>query len=419
MASENWTVAIPSVKEYSAFRVSDGVRTSYSKQSPTGRYARKVRNGNWDRKKPAVLTPSAYDLLHVVTRQPLGEINTINSTTRRLWKGNLGPVTHPNGWIPGSFKANLQNEALIDALTKLKDQKFNAGVAVAEARGTANLASDVMSAISKLRHDFRYKDYRGAYNRFRRQFKSGQTWSEFKREWGDSLTRSQKLSKLPNTWLYYHFGIKPTVADVQSAQEDWWRRHALPGVNSWRTTVMGSAKFVTSKAGENSDVAPTALNLTMEDVQSMRVYLSVYPQNDFLARLAQLGVTNLPEAVWNGVPYSWVVDYFSSFGQWLSVLDAGLGYEFGDTVQSYRRITRWNCRTWGFSPSYGTGSVICTPYSSRSTTLDRDIIKELYPPMFRVRPMVKLGAPTMNRFANMLSVLAGVFSGNGTPQGKT
>jgi hypothetical protein len=418
MATDGYTVDIKSKGEYWAFRKSDGVQTSYSVSNSTGRFARKSRTGNWDRKKPKVLTPTPYDLEHTVIRNPSGEIVAETGGTRRRWLGNMGSVSHPSGWEPGSVKLQLQNEALIDALTALKDQRFNAGVAIAEARGTANMAADIMNGISKVRRDFLKRDYRAAYNRFRRNFKSGQSWSEFKRIWGDSLQRSQRMSKIPNTWLYYHFGIKPTISDIDAIHQDWFRRHRDQTEN-WNSIVKGSAKYAVNRRGKGSGATPIPADIVLADIQSMRVFLTVRPQNAYLARLAQMGATNLPEAAWNAVPYSWMVDYFTSMGDWLSVLDAGLGYEFGATVQSYRRITRWSCKTWDISPGHGTGSVRITPYSYRKTVLDRDVIQELYPPMFRVRPMVKLGAPTTKRFANMLSVLAGLFSGRGTSQGRT
>jgi delta 1-pyrroline-5-carboxylate dehydrogenase len=58
---------------------------------------------------------------------------------------------------------------MIKALQNVKDQKWNAGVAIAEAGGLAQMLVDAGSGIAKIRRDFIRGDFRSAYNRFRRK----------------------------------------------------------------------------------------------------------------------------------------------------------------------------------------------------------------------------------------------------------
>lgn len=376
----------------------------------------KYRSGNWDRKRPDPLTPSPYDLVHYRRYQPHGRLSDLGPTYLRVWEGQLS-YTVPNSWTTSqvlpSYKDTLRNEALIDALINLKDQKFNTGVALAEASGVATMAADFMRSVTKIRRDFINGDLRKAYSRFRRKY-GFISWSAFKRQYGASLGRAELLSKLPNTWLYYHFGVKPTLADIHAAHEDWFRRHAVPGRNTLDGTVRGSAKYRSERRGDGGGAYPHAVDLHQLDRQSMRVYLTVRPKNEFIARLAQQGVTNFPEAVWNGIPFSWAVDYFTSMGDWLSVLDAGMGYEFGKTVESYLRRTSHRCDRWDMA-AVGVASVSLSPYVDVRTTLERRVVTELYPPMYRVLPKMKLKGPSVKQFANLLSVFASVF-GRGPPR---
>lgn len=416
MATESWSVNIPGEMRFSNFDLSSGSLINTQLQAVSGaRLAYKTRHGNWDRPRPAILTPSPYDLDNYVVRMPRGKavMDYPSYNLRQVYDGSLQLSDPP--WEAPSVKDALRNEALIDALVNLKDQKFNAGVAVAEASGVAGMAVGAMRGISKTRRDFLRGDLRSAYNRFRRSF-GGDSWNSFKRTYGDSLSRSEKFSAIPNTWLYYHFGIKPTLSDIHDAHVDWFRRHAVPDRGQFRGTVRGQAKHKVKRTEPwSSSHYCVAEDMHMEDVQSMRVYLHVSPQNEFLARLAQLGVMNFPEAAWNGIPFSWMVDYFTSMGDWLSVLDAGMGYEFGNTVESYRRIRRCSAYVFTTSQGHGLSSVQCTPFTSRWTVLDRRVVAELYPPMYRVLPRVKLKGPSVQQFSNVLSVLSGLFSGRSPP----
>lgn len=421
MAQENYAVAVPGSMVFRNIRMSDNhLQNEQTSVVQGARFASKWRDGNWDRPKPAILRPTPYDLEHYVTRMPHGKsvIWYPQWDLRQEYDGAL-QMGQPS-WEPKSFINDLRNEALIDALQNLKDQNFNAGVAIAEASGTAKMAVGVMQSVSRIRRDFLNGKYERAYQRFCLDFdyEDWKTWA--RRQFGSSKSRVKHLSKVPNAWLYYHFGIAPTLADIHAAHEDWFRRNAVPGSETRHSVVRGQAKHVTRRRGTwfTSHFCKTD-DMAMEDVQSMRVYLHVTPKDEYYARLSQLGVMNWPEAAWNAVPFSWMVDYFTSMGDWLSVLDAGMGYEFGNTTESYRRICRYSATKFHSSNESGTGSCVATPYSVRWTKLQRRIVGELYPPMYRVLPRVKLKGPSVKQFSNVLSVLAGLFSGHGTSQSRT
>lgn len=414
MAEESWAVVIPGELTWGNWRLSTSEKINQQTTTTQGaRTAFYSRSGNWDRRRPLTLSPSPYDLQNYVLRMPRGR-STIWYPDYDLMQRYDGALQmgQPN-WEPSSVIDELRNQALIDALTNLKDQKFNAGVAIAEASGIATMVTDCVRTVTKVRRDFIRGDFRKAYQRFRKKY-GGESWSSFRRRYSTSLNRSEILSKVPNTWLYYHFGLKPTVSDIHAAHEDWYRRNAVPGRNTLGTTVRGQAKHVSRANGQwRTSHMITAEDMAMTDVQSMRTYLYVTPKDEFLARLSQMGVTNFPEAAWNGTPFSWMIDYFWSVGDWLSVLDAGMGYEFGTTVESYRRICRYYASSFSVQPNSGSASA--SPFSCRWTVLQRRLNSELYPPMFRVKPQSKLKWPGPQKWSNMLSVLASLFGGGKPP----
>jgi hypothetical protein len=306
---------------------------------------------------------------------------------------------------------------MIKALQNVKDQKWNAGVAIAEAGGLAQMLVDAGSGIAKIRRDFIRGDFRSAYNRFRRKH-GFQSWSAFKKHHGQSLNRAQLGSALPNTWLYYHLGIKPTVMDIHAAHKAHAETHNHAPEN-WEVQVKsGTAKKI-HKETRGSAAAAWNMQGDVEasQVQSCRVYLHVRPTDPFMAKLSQLGVTNVPEAIWNGLPFSFVADYFVSVGDYLSVLDAGIGWQFLPYVRSERRVRHWSVVQWHDASPRGWAR----PYSSirkyrcRELELNRTVVSNPYPPMFDVLPRVKLRGPGMNQVTNMLSLLTSAFGRGVSP----
>lgn len=407
MPNQGWVIALPRPSQFREIRESDGAVLQVDNTSPLSRYAVKFRSGNWDRAKPQYLEPTPYILDHLVIHYSNGLCVSRAGGNLRYYEGSF-QIDVPQGEFHVDEGDRLLNEALMDALTKLKDQKFNAGVAMAEADGLARMGKDIMDNVSDVRRALRSKDYKRAYDNFRKR-NAFQSWEEFRKKYSRSLDRSEKLSALPKSWLYYHFGYKPTVQDMANAQEDWFRRHAVPGDNNFRGSVMGSAKFIVNKEFEGPLTAPRAELMIMRDRQSTRVFLTVQLKDAFHARLAQMGATNVPEAAWNAVPYSWLVDYFVSVGDWLSVLDAGLGYSFGATVRSYRRETTVTCDRFGFAAPEKAVAIQASPMRMRAFTLRRTVNQQLYPPMFDVLPKLKLKGASLTQYANSLSALSRLF----------
>lgn len=396
----------------------DGQVTSSQLQAwATSRANRKIREGNWDRAKPKVLSPTPY---YHFNRRMYSAIGTVNTYVRG-GMNNLRDHPYYFAFPPTATwrddSSALFNEAMLKALQNLKDQKWNAGVAIAEASGIAQMLVDSGRVITQIRKDFVQGDLRSAYNRFRRKYPQFMSWSAFKRRYGKSLNRAQLASGLPNAWLYYHLGIKPTVNDLHQAHSSWIEAHA-GNPQSWETQVVFGQAKMTSKPVTADKMAGWACESELEatQIQSCRVYLYVRPTEPALAKLSRLGATNVPEAVWNGLPFSFVADYFFSIGDWLSSLDAGIGWQFLPYVRSHRLVRDYKDTTWVCTASRGGWVAPQQKYRCKEFELDRRVVSNLYPPMFDVLPRIKLRGPGMHQVSIMLSLLGSVFGGK-TPPG--
>lgn len=379
--------------------------------------------GNWDRPRPLpeFLKPTPYTLRTSTIRNPrLNIAGVLANGEWRRWTGTFTGLSIPNGWKAPDERLRLNNMALLDMLSNAKDQSWNAGVALAEAKGTAKLALDTGELLVETLSLLNKKRFKQAYKNFRRKAKKSLSWEQVKKDYGSSLSRSERLRKVPNSWTYYHFGIKPTIQDIEDIQNDWFRRNK-PGdvatANRFAGQVRGKARFPVKNEGLLTGFEIfDRVYVRHTDIQSVRVTCGVRMKNEFLSKLSRMGVTNVPEAVWNGIPFSWAVDYFSSFGDWLSALDSNVGWEYFDLCESYRRVITTKASYFESSsnnnPSVPRGAAnVYRPYTARSKELVRTVPSLLYPPVYRTRPMWDLKGPSGHQFSMLTSVLAGLLHG--------
>jgi len=139
-------------------------------------------------------------------------------------------------------------------------------------------------------------------------------------------------------------------------------------------------------------------------LRSVRVIIGVRPKNYLLAKASELGVTNPVEALWNRAPWSWAVDYFTSFGKWLSVLDTSLGWTWDEKwVESWRVVAS---STW---TPVSQGKVSFYPVekgSIRHKNINRKVRGDLYGPMGSILPQFKRRGPSVQQYSTLFSAFA-------------
>lgn len=213
------------------------------------------------------------------------------------------PVTPP--WLRPDPYQNLVNKAETAALLKLKNQKVNLGVLVAERHETMRMFAEAANAAAL------------AYRKFRRAHP---------KDWIKVLRHDANYDKKrwPKTWLQTQLGLKPFISDLQGAAEI-ANKSAMqrPPV----VTVKGTAK--------DSVVLPGFAqgdwwHMVWRDTVDYNVFVRLdYVQDSPLeASLASLGISNPFEVAWELLPYSFVLDYLVGVGDYISTWDAAFGWNF-------------------------------------------------------------------------------------------
>lgn len=202
---------------------------------------------------------------------------------------------------------SLQEQAAVKAFLKLKNQDVNLAVAFAERRETAELFE---STVKRIAHQVR-------------NFKSKKPKSFAK---AAAVEGTSRWRETPNDWLELQYGWKPLMSDVSGS---------CSAISKRETNSKAFLAHCTGKAHRSVE---THYDLNygsgMKQVLTTKVDMDVtvrlhYEMSvPFLVPFVQLGLTNPAELIWERLGYSFVVDWFLPVGNWLSALDADLGWNY-------------------------------------------------------------------------------------------
>lgn len=207
------------------------------------------------------------------------------------------------------------NECLMEALEELKDQRFNAPIALAERRQTASLFENTAKSLARAYRSFRKGRYRDAARHL----------GTNPREAGDR-------------WLEFTYGVRPLLSDLHGAVE---HLHRSEKIRPPSITVT-AAKHTKSRESILSTNGSTYSLVCDTDVwQGCFIRLDYLFPGDFQREWVELGITNPAQIVWEVMPYSFMVDWFVPIGAYLSSLDAALGLQFrGGSLSKLVKVKR-------------------------------------------------------------------------------
>lgn len=212
-------------------------------------------------------------------------------------------------WLVDKARTNMYNA--------LKGQKFNAGVAFAERKETAELFSNNCTSIAKQVRAFRSSNPKD--------------WAQVVKNGG-----SHQWKNIPSRWLELQYGWNPLMSDIFGACDALSKKERNP--DSYRVSVTGRSKSTqTNVIGHVNTQASSNMwfNVVQEDRHEFKCKCWFVLDNPVLASFSSLGLTNPLEIIWERVPYSFVVDWFVPVGNWISSLDADFGWRFLIGIESY------------------------------------------------------------------------------------
>lgn len=254
------------------------------------------------------------------------------------WGGALPTIPAKHALLSAtvSQKDKIQNQAIIKALGKLKDQKVNLAQAFAEREQTINLLVKNGTKVFLGLEDVIHGRFIEAARRF--GLPRPTRYTRFGRKRNGGWYRKN----ISQAWLELQYGWLPLLSDVYGSAEA-LAEHDLDNPDRYNITVKAMAKVVVQHEKVRSLVNATKVdNLVLySDLESeaeAHVRLDYIMVNDALRSLQELGITNPLNLAWELLPYSFAVDWFLPVGAWLQTLDAALGLHFrGGSMTVYER----------------------------------------------------------------------------------
>lgn len=327
--------------------------------------------------------PTAYSLVSYTQRCPTGMGILIDTANRKVeFSGDIlrannnfaemNPLPVPSGMV---------DRCVVEALLSLKDQSVNIGVALAEAQQTADLVGSTAKRLAQGYRALKSRDGKG----FRRAMGLG------------------SKAQIPNSWLEAQYAWKPLLSDVKGA---WDELKGRPDYR-WVTTAKGSER-VRETVGRVDPQSDINNMLTGYREVGCFVRLDYVPGNTFFGAMSRVGMTNPLEVLWEKVPFSFVVDWFLPVGDFLSSMDAAVGWTF---KSGSRSILQRNAISIAAGPprTSGLGNYLKGDWkgSYKRVELSRIVYgSSPLPKAPRFKNPLSLG-----HMANGLSLLASVFGG--------
>jgi hypothetical protein len=298
-----------------------------------------------------------------------------------------------------SFPSGMVTRAEVNALLKLKDQDINLSQAFGERAQTAGMIADTATRLARAVRRVRRGDVRGCM-----------------RELGIARGRTPRGTEPHNQWLQLQYGWLPLLGDAYgSAKELAEKDRESP--DRYNATCI-SRIVNTEKAETQYDLRFGSLfhfpcRIYKTTTFDCKVRLDYVRENEVLASLSELGITNPLSLAWELLPFSFVADWFIPIGDYLSVMDATVGWSYkGGSLSKTTRVKRQfitNGLVHGvpqFSNERYTGYCIFNRGNDRYVHLKR----EVYP----TSPLPWLpsfdGGLNLRRSANAIALLRQAFT---------
>lgn len=347
--------------------------SAYNRQRPAS-VSNPVRP---DRTRP----PSPFHHYWWAARAPLGVFDAKQGSTRVLVQGPYGHLPRKDILFGSGYTPALYDRAVMSYLKNLKNSEVDLGVALAEARKTAELLGKNTTSLANSLDKFMSRN-------------------------ASKLGKMLSWKKIPGRYLEWCYGVTPLLNDIDGSAKALSEMVELGYDLSY--TTRGSAHdewIVTEKSAQYDTGVPLYYECSIKESRYISC-VNVMPDN-LLPVFSSLGLTNPATVVWELVPYSFVLDWVVPIGGWLEVLDAGAFSSFREgSFSSIQRIEGTNYEV-GTLGSPWVVSECSGQFVVRGGRFDRSVLyANPAPPIFpRLRSPLSL-----DKMAKGLSLLTSVFA---------
>lgn len=314
-----------------------------------------------------------------------------------------------------------ENEALTNLYSKIRQESSGANglLVLAELRETLHMLRHPAEALRKMTgtliNDFNIQKSKVKASHHQRK---GETTKSFLHRRREALVKG-----FSGTWLEYQFGVKPFISDVNDLATTAYRHITSP---SKRKRVTSRSTLLQSVQNYNEVETIISANVKLYSVElrsgSSGVQyivglepIVVGPDRPLLALSQSFGLTieNFVPTVYEIIPWSFLIDYFSNLGDVISAATTSTA-AVKWVVRTQRQLTTYgviSTRAEPISPKVGIGIYRTVDFKVNEKVLGRSIVSltsiERTCPSTIPIPSLQLEIPgiSSSKWLNMVALL--------------
>ncbi len=286
--------------------------------------------------------PTAYSVVDSRVSREWGERSyfldnrnpsVIDGQSTESWEGPCDwvPALQPSensGFAFPAFPEDLYGLLVNKNLLKLRDQKINLALNMAELSKTASGVAQTALKLKTSLSAFRRGDFQRAISSL-------------------GLTTKRKGKDAASTWLEMQYGILPLMGDIHGGYEELTRETRKHGqrcktVSRWATRTSFQESNLPVNLPQLSYGFTGSLDFNIELKAQLILWYEV--DNPMLLAASSVGLTNPAEIIWELTPWSFVVDWFLPIGDYFGALTAAQGFKF--LGGSYSTVTKEHNQRW-------------------------------------------------------------------------
>lgn len=251
------------------------------------------------------------------------------------------PVGHLS--LDGVSEKRLRELAGTDANAGIETSQFEGATFVAELRETIGFLVNPMGNFVKKLEGYKR-------SKLARKHLNHQTVADY----------------ISSNWLRYRYGIRPLVYDIQNAAEA--VAQTVHGHIPERRTSRGSAS--TSGSQSQSGSIGAYCSYDTHTSGSTKVRAGVLYQASRSPDTFGVGAPEIPGALWEAIPFSFVVDWFANVGTFVDAISPKGGItRLASWTSVEKELTTTRSIRWVNGGNYGTGY-------PRNITSDGTVLEE-------------------------------------------
>lgn len=235
------------------------------------------------------------------------------------------------GLAPGLSEEILIHSAGVKARNRVSPVYFQSIVSLVELPKTVNLLTNTFKSVAYMVRGVK----RGNWSDIKRAFSGRKTKLRNHRDFAKQ-TATQR-------WLELRYGWTPLMLEAQGLLAAMSRPPDLKVRQVARGFEKSELHTEVTKVLDYGSYGKETFRFDITRSSNARAYILYEVALKGLQPLRDFGIVDLPQAAWELVPYSFVVDWFIPIGNWLEAISPKLGIHTlaeGYTIETQYRVNR-------------------------------------------------------------------------------